>query len=159
MTKKVQTVKCFPWNCNGNYSIAPATAIGAWGIRKQPANPKMYSPADDSFLRQTPWRGFANHLWKATLSVVLSLSMNRNILIPLDIFFVRFLLQVFTKTSRTDKSLLKTGRIRHIAWRPTQALNFTYCRLYDKYKKYIWIKVDQIDDTCFIIYCSTCFRR
>jgi len=23
----------------------------------------------------------------------------------------------------------------------------------------IWIKVDQLDDTCFIIYCSTCFRR
>jgi len=22
----------------------------------------------------------------------------------------------------------------------------------------IWIKVDQLDDTCFIIYCSTCFR-
>jgi len=22
-----------------------------------------------------------------------------------------------------------------------------------------WIKVDQLDDTCFIIYCSTCFRR
>ena len=25
--------------------------------------------------------------------------------------------------------------------------------------KRIWIKVDQLDDTCFIIYCSTCFRR
>jgi len=23
----------------------------------------------------------------------------------------------------------------------------------------IWIIVDQLDDTCFIIYCSTCFRR
>jgi len=23
----------------------------------------------------------------------------------------------------------------------------------------IWIKVDQLDDTCLIIYCSTCFRR
>ena len=23
----------------------------------------------------------------------------------------------------------------------------------------IWIKVDHLDDTCFIIYCSTCFRR
>ena len=23
----------------------------------------------------------------------------------------------------------------------------------------IWIKVDQLDDTCFIVYCSTCFRR
>ena len=23
----------------------------------------------------------------------------------------------------------------------------------------IRIKVDQLDDTCFIIYCSTCFRR
>jgi len=23
----------------------------------------------------------------------------------------------------------------------------------------VWIKVDQLDDTCFIIYCSTCFRR
>jgi len=25
--------------------------------------------------------------------------------------------------------------------------------------KDIWIMVDQLDDTCFIIYCSTCFRR
>ena len=23
----------------------------------------------------------------------------------------------------------------------------------------IWIMDDQLDDTCFIIYCSTCFRR
>jgi len=22
---------------------------------------------------------------------------------------------------------------------------------------HIWIKVDQLDDTCFIMYCSTCF--
>ena len=25
--------------------------------------------------------------------------------------------------------------------------------------RHIWIKVDQLDDTCFIIYCSTCFRN
>jgi len=24
---------------------------------------------------------------------------------------------------------------------------------------YVWIKVDQLDDTCFIFYCLTCFRR
>jgi len=27
------------------------------------------------------------------------------------------------------------------------------------YLFFLWIKVDQLDDTCFIIYCSTCFRR
>ena len=25
--------------------------------------------------------------------------------------------------------------------------------------KKIWIKVDQLEDTCFIIYCSTCFSN
>ena len=37
--------------------------------------------------------------------------------------------------------------------------HFTTCMANWRKVWIIWIKVDQLDDTCFIIYCSTCFRR
>jgi len=51
------------------------------------------------------------------------------------------------------------------AHREIVSLGAAYCattslkRVINTVSSFFQIKFDQLDDTCFIIYCSTCFRR
>ena len=98
----------------------------------------MSSPANGSFLLQTPWREFAKHLRKATLSFVLSLSVHRKPLISLDrsfckMSYYRFLLKSLDHIKVCLK-LDENGTLRG----DLHSLTSTYGRLHDKYTKCSW---------------------